>query len=235
MSERLISIILPVHNEAEYLQSAIEQYQEVLNPIPNPYEIILVPNGCRDNSMEVCDKLAHESPNVRVVVSEHGGWGLAVQRGLAEAQGEIICYTNLARTEPRDLLLHLLYAVAYPEVVIKANRKVRDNWRRRLGSLLYNLECRALFDVAFWDINGTPKVFPRKFEKLMQLSSKDDLIDAEFNYVCRREEYPMLEVPIFSKGRHGGTSTTSYGSAVRLYSGAYRMWRQLKKNGMVQG
>jgi hypothetical protein len=184
--------------------------------------------------MEVCEKLAQGSSNVKVVACERGGWGLAVQRGLAEAQGEIICYTNLARTEPKDLLLHLLYAVAYPEVVIKANRKVRDNWRRRLGSLLYNLECRALFDVAFWDINGTPKVFPRKFEKLMQLSSKDDLIDAEFNYVCRREEYPMLEVPIFSKGRLGGTSTTNYGSAVRMYSGAYRMWRQLKKNGMAQ-
>ena len=44
---------------------------------------------------------------------------------------------------------------------MKANRKIRDNWRRRLGSLLYNLECRALFDLANWDINGTPKVFPR--------------------------------------------------------------------------
>ena len=51
--------------------------------------------------------------------------------------------------------------------VIKASRKIRENWKRRLGSLLYNLECRALFDLPYWDINGTPKVFGRHFIPLI--------------------------------------------------------------------
>jgi hypothetical protein len=122
----------------------------------------------------------------------------------------------------------LLYAVAHPDVVIKANRKIRENWKRRLGSLLYNLECRVLFDLACWDINGTPKVFPRVFDKLLALSRDDDLIDAEFNAICRRENYRMLEVPIFSHRRHGGTSTTNYRSALRMYRGAYQMRRSMR-------
>jgi hypothetical protein len=118
----------------------------------------------------------------------------------------------------------LAYAGAYPNVVIKANRKIRESWRRRLGSLLYNLECRALFDLSNWDINGTPKVFPRAFDKLIQLTRDDDLIDAEFSMICRKETYPIIEVPIFSSRRHGGRSTTNYRSALRLYWGAYQLW-----------
>ena len=62
-----------------------------------------------------------------------------------------------------------------PKVVIKANRKIRESWRRRMGYLLYNLECRALFDLSVWDINGTPKVFPRSFTALLNLARDDDL------------------------------------------------------------
>jgi hypothetical protein len=113
------------------------------------------------------------------------------------------------------LLLLTLYAIVHPTVVLKANRKIRESWQRRFGSLLYNLECRALFDLSNWDVNGTPKIFPRTFTKLLHLTRDDDLIDAEFDAICRREGYPMIEVPIFSTRRHGGRSTTGYRSALQ--------------------
>jgi hypothetical protein len=123
--------------------------------------------------------------------------------------------------------LLILYAVTNPGNIVKANRKIRDNWRRRLGSLLYNLECRALFDLAYWDINGTPKVFPRSCQDLLNLEREDDLIDLEFNIVCRRRNYPILEVPIISTKRHGGASTTKMRSAIHMYVGAYKMRKKL--------
>jgi len=83
--------------------------------------------------------------------------------------------------------------------------------------------------LSFWDINGTPKVFPRRFDKLLALREPGDLIDAEFGVVCRRESYPMLEVPIFSSRRHGGESTTGYGSALRMYWRAYRLLRRTRR------
>lgn len=225
MTDHLISVVLPVHNQADHLAQIIEQYEDVLARLQTPHELILVTNACRDESVAVCSALAERYETVRTVNSEKGGWGLAVKLGLREARGDLLCYTNLARTKPQDLLLLLVYAVAYPSVVIKANRKIRESWRRRLGSLLYNLECRALFDLSFWDINGTPKIFPRGFEKLLMLLRDDDLIDAEFNVICRREGYPMVEVPIFSTKRHGGKTTTNYGSAIRMYWGAYQLWQ----------
>jgi hypothetical protein len=149
-----------------------------------------------------------------------------VRLGLGAARGDLLCYTNSARTTAEDLLLFVLYARSHPDVVLKANRKIRERWTRRLGSLVYNLECRVLFDLSNWDVNGTPKIFPRTFGRLLALSRDDDLIDAEFSMICRREGYPMLEVPIFSSRRHGGRSTTTLRSAVRMYWGAYRLWRR---------
>jgi glycosyltransferase involved in cell wall biosynthesis len=221
----LVSIILPIHNQADHLQEIVDEYEAALQRLQQPHELLLVENGSRDDSLALCHALEARYPTVRTLRSERGGWGRAVKLGLQSARGDLLCYTNSARTTPQDLLLMLLYASAYPNVVVKANRKIREGTRRRLGSLLYNIECRWLFDLANWDINGTPKVFPRAFEHLLRLSRDDDLIDAEFSVICRREQYPMIEVPIFSTRRHGGRSTTNLGSAVKMYWGAYKLWR----------
>jgi glycosyltransferase involved in cell wall biosynthesis len=225
MSDGLVSVVLPVHNQADHICAIVEEHLAGLRRIGRPVEVVLVPNGCRDDSPALCAAMAAAHPEVRVVPSDPGGWGRAVRTGLAAAKGELLCYTNSARTSPEELTLLVLYATVHPGTVVKANRKIRDHWSRRLGSLVYNLECRALFDLSNWDVNGTPKVFPRTCDQLLRLTRNDDLIDAEFNLICRRAEYPMLEVPVFSHRRHGGTSTTSLRSAVRMYWGAWQMAR----------
>jgi glycosyltransferase involved in cell wall biosynthesis len=228
MTTTLIYVVIPVYNQADHVEPLVREYATALERLPVPHELVLVVNGSTDASLDVCRKLEAECATIRVVHSELGGWGRAVKVGLEAARGDLLCYTNLARTTPEDLTLLLLYATVQPNVVVKANRKIRDSAIRRTASLLYNLECRALFDLSYWDVNGTPKVFPRTLDKLMNLSRDDDLIDVEFNVICRREGYRMLEVPIFSHRRHGGQSTTGYFSAAKLYWGAIKFWRSLR-------
>ncbi|HVN76754.1 MAG TPA: glycosyltransferase [Thermoanaerobaculaceae bacterium] len=224
----LVSVVLPVYGQAGFIAAVVEEYGAALENLRRPYELLLVVNGRPvDDSLEVCRGLERSQASVRTLATERGGWGWAVRQGLAAARGGLLCYTNSARTTAEDLVLHLMCAVAFPGRVIKANRKIRDNAFRRLGSLAYNIQCRALFDLPWWDINGTPKVFPRSFGPLVALSRDDDLIDLEFSIVCRREHYPMLEIPAFSTRRHGGASTTGVASAVRLYAGAFRMRREI--------
>ena len=218
-----VSVVLPVHDQADHIGTVVEGYAAALDRLERPYELVLVTNACTDRSVEVATALAEEREAVRTFDLQQGGWGRAVRAGLREARGDVLCYANCARTTPEMLTLLLVYEAAYPQVVLKANRKIRDNWRRRLGSLIYNLECRSLFDLPVWDINGTPKVFPRAFAGLLALTRDDDLIDLEFLAVCKREDYPVLEVPLLSTQRHGGRSTTNYGSAIRMYWGAYRL------------
>lgn len=227
-SASLISIVLPVHNQADHVEKLIDGYVRDLEKVPFQTEFILVANACTDNTPAVCEQLGKKYPNVKTIVTERGGWGLSVKLGIKAATGDLICYTNSARTTPEILTLFLMYSSTYPNVVVKANRKIRESIRRRLGSLLYNIECRALFDLATWDINGTPKVFPREFKNLLDLTREDDLIDAEFLATCRNNDYPILEIPIFSTKRHSGKSTTNYMSAVKMYTGALQLWKTLQ-------
>jgi hypothetical protein len=223
-----ISVVLPVYNQGNHIEAVVTNYTAAMNRLPLSYEILCVINGPRrDNSLEICQRMAREQPTIRALCIDEGGWGRAVRYGLGEARGRLLCYTNSARTTAEDLTLFILYGHAHPDVVIKANRKIRESVARRTGSLLYNLQCRSLFDLPCWDINGTPKVFPRSFEGLLQLERNDDLIDLEFNVVCRNRGYRMIEIPILSTTRHGGTSTTNYSSAVRMYRGAFELRKRL--------
>jgi glycosyltransferase involved in cell wall biosynthesis len=216
----LISIVLPVHNQADHIGAVLDSYLRAVRPLPVQTEFVVVANACSDDTATIC-----RQRGVRVLELDDGGWGRAVRHGLAHAEGDIVGYTNSARTTPEMLALVLVYASAYPEVVLKANRRIRDNWRRRLGSVLYNLQCRQLFDLSVWDVNGTPKLFPREFSGLMELTRDDDLVDLEFVVACRDRSYPIVEVPILATVRHGGRSTTNYGAAWRMYYGAWSMCR----------
>jgi hypothetical protein len=155
------------------------------------------------------------------------GWGRAVRAGLAAAHGDTLCYANWPRTSPAALSEMLGFAITNPELVFRANRRTRDTRRQRLGSLLFNLECRALLAVTAWDVNGTPKAFSREHAALLDLRQDDDLIDAEFALVCEHEGYPVVEIPIEADLLAGGTSTLDYVAALRMYAGIMRLRRRL--------
>lgn len=220
----MISVVLPVHNQGAHIDAIVRGYCAVLTQIGQPYEIVLVLNACTDNSLDVCKALARTGSEVRVIAHPEPGWGRAVKAGLRAAQGNLICYTNCARTSAADLQLLIREGVNRPGTVVKATRRVRDNWKRRLGSAVYNTECRMLFGINTRDVNATPKVFSRSHAALLSLTADDDLLDAEFMLTCRREGFPVVEIPIFSNRRQGGSSTTGYTSAMRMYAGAFRLW-----------
>jgi glycosyltransferase involved in cell wall biosynthesis len=228
MSVHSVSVILPVLNQADHIAAVVEQYAAALASLPITSEIILVPNGCSDDTVQICHDLAARLTGIHVRVSAERGWGRAVRLGLQAATGDLLCYTNCARTSAQDLLLLLVYSTVYPNAVVKASRRIRENWRRRLSSLIYNLECRTLFGLSVWDINGTPKAFPRQLDRLLALRRDDELFDAEFMVACQMERYQVLEVPISSGPRHGGKSTTNILTGLRMYCGVYRWRRALR-------
>lgn len=224
-----VSVILPVRNQADHIAALINRYRESLAPLATSFEFILVVNASQDQSLDVCRRVAQHCPEVRVVHKLEPGWGQAVRAGLAQARGQLVCYTNSARTSPERLEMFLRYGLQNPQVVIKANRrKNRSGYLRRLGSLLFNIECRVLFDLPMWDINGTPKVFPREYIARLNLQQNGDLIDLEFNIRCRQLELEMIEVPVFVAPRRGGRSTTNMISALQLYWGAFALWCQVR-------
>jgi len=227
LSTTSVSIVLPVRQQADHIAETLRQLHASAVQLTSRLEMIAVVNGSTDLSAQICRDMAEQCPGLRVLELSVAGWGAAVLAGLAASTGEVVCYTNAARTTALDLRNAIALGLLNEGYAVKAQRRARDNLHRRIGSVIYNFEARALFGLASWDLNGTPKVFPRSFGALFELREQGDLVDLEWLVACSRHGYPLIELPIISTRRHGGRSTTGWVSAMRMYVGALALRRRL--------
>lgn len=84
---RMISIIIPVYNAAQTLDDSIKS---AINQKYENIEIILVDDGSKDNSGELCKKWEQSDKRVKTVMKENGGVSSARNAGIVAAQGEFI-------------------------------------------------------------------------------------------------------------------------------------------------
>jgi len=215
------SVILPLYKQLSHAEHLYNTYTKHLDTLGETWELLFIVNGVNDGAVEKLNSI-NTRPNVKVLWLEKGGWGRAVKFGLAQAEGKYLCYTNSARTEIEDLIMILNYARVNNDNVVKATRIIREKMIRKVGSTLYNMECRMLYKVPVWDVNGTPKVLPKKVYEELDITSDDDLIDAEIIIKCVRNNVRIIEIPVVSTTRISGSSTTNFKSAYKMYSGLLR-------------
>ena len=87
----LISIIVPVYNMEEYLHECVDS---ILSQTFKDYEIVLVDDGSVDTSPALCDQLAKEHSNIKVVHKPNGGLGSARNAGVSNAAGDYIFFVD---------------------------------------------------------------------------------------------------------------------------------------------
>ncbi|MCA1583668.1 MAG: glycosyltransferase family 2 protein [Acidobacteria bacterium] len=85
----MLSIIVPVYNEAATVAHVIERLLTI--DLPLSREIIVVNDGSTDGTRAVLDGLAAQPDIVRIVHAPiNVGKGSAIRRGIAEARGRIV-------------------------------------------------------------------------------------------------------------------------------------------------
>lgn len=87
----LISVIIPVYNVEKYLRECVES---VLKQTYQNFEIILVDDGSKDSSGDICDEYAEKDTRIRVIHKENGGLSRARNAGFEEAQGEYVYFLD---------------------------------------------------------------------------------------------------------------------------------------------
>ena len=86
--DTFFSVIVPVYNVSSYLSECVES---ILNQPYNHFELILVDDGSKDKSGEMCDRYAQRDARVRVIHKSNGGLVSARIAGSELAQGDYIC------------------------------------------------------------------------------------------------------------------------------------------------
>ena len=82
MENPLVSVILPIYNVEKYLDRCITS---VVNQTYKNLEIILIDDGAKDSSPEICEKWTQKDERIVVVHKENAGLGMARNTGLNNA------------------------------------------------------------------------------------------------------------------------------------------------------
>ena len=91
MNEIMISVIIPIYNTEKYLCQCIES---VLNQSYPKFELLLINDGSKDRSGEICDEYAKKDNRIKVFHKENGGVSSARNLGLDNANGDYICFID---------------------------------------------------------------------------------------------------------------------------------------------
>lgn len=86
-----ISVIIPVYNTEKYLKQCVDS---VLNQSYQDFEIILVDDGSKDSSGEICDDYSISDDRIHVIHKENGGQSSARNVALDNAQGKYIYFLD---------------------------------------------------------------------------------------------------------------------------------------------
>lgn len=105
MSKPKVSIIMPTYNVEKYFRECLDS---VVNQTLRDIEIIPVDDGSPDNCGAIMDEYAAKDPRVKPIHQKNGGYGSAVNNGIAAATGE---YIGIVETD--DWCNPLMYEKMY--------------------------------------------------------------------------------------------------------------------------
>lgn len=101
----MISIIVPIYNAELTLTKCINSIfsQEYID-----WELILVDDGSKDNSLALCQDIKEGNNNIFVVHKDNGGLASARNTGLEYAKGEYICFIDSDDSVEKNYLSSLI-------------------------------------------------------------------------------------------------------------------------------
>ena len=87
----MISVIIPVYNAENYVVRCIESVQ---SQTYNNWQMILVDDGSKDNSLETCQRYASIDKRIHVIHQKNQGPGIARNTGIAAAKGDYLVFID---------------------------------------------------------------------------------------------------------------------------------------------
>lgn len=106
---KLVSIVVPIYNAEAYLEQCLDS---IVNQTYKVLEIILVDDGSKDNSLEICNSYAKIDCRIVVVHKENGGVSSARNIGIEQSKGEYILFIDSDDT----------VELTYVEELVNANK-----------------------------------------------------------------------------------------------------------------
>src|SRR3989344_4425763 len=97
-----LSIIIPAYNEEDRIKKTLEEYVRYFKNYN--YEIIVIPNGCKDKTEEIVKSLSKKYKTIKYkTIKEAIGKGGAIKEGFNIANGKLVGFVDAdLSTKPKD-------------------------------------------------------------------------------------------------------------------------------------
>lgn len=160
-----LSLIIPVYNEQGNLPFLFEAIYQVMESLNYLWEVILVDDGSRDNSLSILEEYARkDSEHIRVISFRRNfGQTAAIAAGLDYARGEIIVLLDAdMQNDPADIPMMLAKLDEGYDLVSGWRKYRKDNaFTRNFPSMLANRLISRVTGVHLHDYGCTLKAYRR--------------------------------------------------------------------------
>ncbi|PTM38927.1 glycosyltransferase family 2 protein [Bosea sp. 124] len=138
-----LSIVVPVHNEADNLPVLVERLKQVLDGAVASWELVCVDDGSRDGTLAVLKLLSAQDRRISAVsFSRNFGKEIAIAAGLDHASGDAVVIMDADLQHPPKTILVFLEKWREGFLNIYGQRSDRDGesrLKRNFAKLFYRL------------------------------------------------------------------------------------------------
>lgn len=157
-----ISVISPVFNEVENLETFAESVTEVMNSINMSWELIIVDDGSDDGSSKILKKIGHQENIRSILLSKNYGQTTAIQAGFDNAVGEyFVTLDSDLQNDPKDIPTLIKKLINEElDLVVGWRKDRKDNYFfRNLPSILANKLIGTITGVKLHDYGCSLKAY----------------------------------------------------------------------------
>jgi len=142
-SRLVYSVVAPVYNEEALVTEFCRRAIAALEPLGEPFELVLVNDGSRDSSPEIIRRLHEQDPRIKIInFSKNFGHQIAITAGMDYARGEVVVVIDSDLQDPPEVIPRMIeewrrgFQVVYG---VRGEREGETAFKLATASLFYRL------------------------------------------------------------------------------------------------
>ena len=204
--------MFPLYKDRRTVKKMINKSLRVLKKTKKKFEIIIVDDGCPENSGLYAKKISKNNSKIKVIFHKRNlGYGAALKTGMRNCKYNWIF--QIDGDDEYDVydLPRLIEAANNYDLVITYRFKKKYNTMRIIISWVYNMLLRFLFNTNFKDVSTGSRLIKKSILRKIKLKTNSPFVGAELAIKSKKNGYEVNEI-----GIHTYPRTFGAGSSVSL-------------------